>query len=167
MIKRRIKDREKSHLHSAMFKARGKSQPTYPKVAVGDLVYVNSDRVKTKQRERYIIISVEGNLVKIRKFIGNQLRSRIYTVNLGDILTIPVYDCLANNYRADYSDSDSSDGFDEDIVSLHPEQPAISESSEEECEQQPQEALPHPRRSTRNKRPPRYLEEYDTDPYDD
>ena len=167
MIKRRIKDREKSHLHSAMFKARGKSQPTYPKVAVGDLVYVNSDRVKTKQRERYIIISVEGNLVKIRKFIGNQLRSRIYTVNLGDILTIPVYDCSANNYRADYSDSDSSDGFDEDIVSLHPEQPAISESSEEECEQQPQEALPHPRRSTRNKRPPRYLEEYDTDPYDD
>ena len=71
-------------------------------------MYVNSDRVKTKPRDQYIVVSVEKNTCQVQKFVGSQLRARKYVVNCADILVVPHWkytDC-EDVYESD-SDSDS------------------------------------------------------------
>ena len=42
-----------------------------PRVQVGDFVYVKSDRDKSRARDRYIIVSIDGEWCFIKKFSGS------------------------------------------------------------------------------------------------
>ena len=46
-----------------------------PMIEVGDLVYLHSDRNKSRARDRYLVVSIDAPFCNIRKFVGSQLRS--------------------------------------------------------------------------------------------
>ena len=71
--------REKNHPYSEKSK-RQNSTRTSQQLCIGDLVYLYSERQKTKARDRYIIVSMEGEWCFIKKFVRSQLRS--YKVKL-------------------------------------------------------------------------------------
>lgn len=45
--------------------------PPPPRLQVGDFVYVKSDRDKSRARDRYIIVSIDGEWCFIKKFSGS------------------------------------------------------------------------------------------------
>ena len=53
-------------------------------VTVGDLVYIASDKDKTKARDRYLVVQVDDTHCRIRKFSKSQFRSKSYNVKLSD-----------------------------------------------------------------------------------
>lgn len=55
---------------------------------VGDLVYITRDKDKTKARERYLVVDVEDNRCRVRKFVNDQFRSKTYDLRLSDIYPI-------------------------------------------------------------------------------
>ena len=57
-------------------------------IYVGDLVYLRTERSKTKSRPRYLVCNIEGEWCNIRKFIGSQLRSNSYRVRRSDCLKV-------------------------------------------------------------------------------
>ena len=52
----------------------GKTANSY-NVDVGDLVYLYSDKDKSRARSRYLVVSIDGEWCFIKMFSGNQLRS--------------------------------------------------------------------------------------------
>ena len=52
-------------------------------------MYVKSDKTKGKARERYLVISEEGDWLSIRKFTSNQLRAFAYYVKRSDVYCVP------------------------------------------------------------------------------
>ena len=56
---------------------------------VGDIVYLNSDRNKSKARNRYLLVSMDGLWCYVRKFVGSQLRSVSYRVRKYDCYRVP------------------------------------------------------------------------------
>ena len=63
-------------------------RPT-PSIAVGDLVYIHSDRNKSRARDRYLVTNVEGAFCNVRKFIGSQLRSTSYRIKMSECYCVP------------------------------------------------------------------------------
>ena len=51
-----------------------------PDISIGDLVYLFNDKNKHKGRDRYLVVSCDGQWCNIWKFVGNQLRSNSYCV---------------------------------------------------------------------------------------
>lgn len=45
-----------------------------PSVEVGTLVYLYCDKKKSKAKNRYLVVSADGERCQIRQFVGNQLR---------------------------------------------------------------------------------------------
>ena len=57
---------------------------------VGDLVYLYSDKDKSRARSRYLIVTVDGEWCYIKKkFTGNQLRANSYKVKLKECYKVP------------------------------------------------------------------------------
>lgn len=81
--------RLKNHSYSEHSKARHGCPAPVPDLAVGDLVYLYSDRNKTSGRNRYLVSSVEGAWCNIRKFVGTQLRSTSYRVKRSECYKVP------------------------------------------------------------------------------
>ena len=73
---------------SAKYKGRGKTSELKPVVSVGEIVYLYVDRSKSKTRDKYLVIKVEGDFAIVQKFVGNQLRARKYRVRKSDIITV-------------------------------------------------------------------------------
>ena len=65
------------------------SQAPIPPLQVGDLVYVKSHRDKSRAHDRYIIVSIDGELCFIKKFSGSKLRATSYKVKLAECFTVP------------------------------------------------------------------------------
>ena len=65
------------------------SQAPIPPLQVGDLVYVKSHRDKSLAHDRYIIVSIDGELCFIKKFSGSKLRATSYKVKLAECFTVP------------------------------------------------------------------------------
>ena len=63
-------------------------RPT-PGNEVGDLVYIHSDRNKSRTRDRYLVTNVEGAFCNVRKFIGSQLRSTSYRIKKSECYHVP------------------------------------------------------------------------------
>ena len=116
LMKYKETEKEKSHLPSAKFKARGKSVYNAGIIKKGDLIYINSDRDKLRSRDRYIVIEVEDSTCKVQKFTGSQLRARTYTVNLADITKVQPWTFKNVNTP---SDSDSDEDSSSELVSQH------------------------------------------------
>ena len=88
LIQSQEKRKQKSHLPSAISKARGKRDSYFIPIRKGSIVYINSDRDKTRRRDRYIVTEVGRDACQVQKFTGTQLRARTYTVHRADILTV-------------------------------------------------------------------------------
>lgn len=81
--------REKNHPSSEKSKHKsGKTSVPY-NVEVGDLVYLYSDRDKSRARNRYLVVSTDGDWCFIKKFTGNQLRSTSYKVKRDECYLVP------------------------------------------------------------------------------
>ena len=111
-----------NHLHSEKAKAPiTKSRPA-EHIAVGDLVYLYSDRNKTRARYRYLVVEVTGSFCNIRKFVGSQLRSTSYRVKTSDCYRVP-------SEVADYRPSAINDDADSSSDEAPPAQPVPSPPS--------------------------------------
>ena len=56
-------------------------------IKLGDVVYLYSDRNKLTEREKYLVVKVDGYYTIVQKFAGQQLRSKRYKVKSSDIIT--------------------------------------------------------------------------------
>ena len=91
--------------HSAACKSKG-GQPAVNAVVVpGSLVYVKADGDKTKSRERYLVVKVEGNSCTVQKIANTQLRSKTYQLKLSEVF--PVQSELSPVTVIHLEDSDS------------------------------------------------------------
>ncbi|KAJ8349524.1 hypothetical protein SKAU_G00246540 [Synaphobranchus kaupii] len=99
-----------NHPHSEHSKAPRAHRRPDPALGVGDLVYLHSDRNKSRARDRYLVVSVDPPFYNIRKFVGSQLRTASYRVRLSDCFKVP----------SDVSDEQCSPG------------PCLSDCSEDE-----------------------------------
>lgn len=102
--------RKANHHCSAKSKANGRLPLPSPKVSIGNIVYLYSDRDKTAPRQRYIITEIcnNGNL-KLRKFTSHLFQSKIYEVKPNEIFTVPQY---YPRYLPDISQDTSDDESD-------------------------------------------------------
>lgn len=136
LMKAKVVNKEKSHVPSSTFKARGKRSFMIVPLKRGDLVYINSDRDKTHARDRYIVIEVRGATCDVQKFTGLQLRARIYTINRADVTTVQPWRFDINDHADDVSeDSDDKDDYPEATAAGD----YVNGESQEENHDQPQE----------------------------
>ena len=63
-------------------------RPT-PSIEVGDLVYIHSDRHKSRARDRYLVTTVDGAFFNVRKFTGSQLRRTNYRIKKSECYHVP------------------------------------------------------------------------------
>ena len=78
-----------NHPHSMKSKAPLALPRPTPIIEVGDLVYIHSDRNKSRARDRYLVTNVEGAFCNVRKFIGSQLRSTSYRIKKSECYHVP------------------------------------------------------------------------------
>ena len=97
-----------NHPASERFKLPSGKQLTSCSVDVGDLVYLYCDRNKSKARDCYLVISVEGDCCNIHKLSGAQLHCNSYHVKhtecykvLSDLPNSTIF-----RYVSDSSDED-------------------------------------------------------------
>ena len=81
---------------------------THIYVDVGDLLYLYSDRDKSRARSRYLVVSIDGKWCFIKKFSGNQLRSSSYKVKREECYLVPNdYSSSSHSQmKTDYSTDD-------------------------------------------------------------
>ena len=106
--------RRKNHIHSQTSKAFGKPFRATTHVEVGSLVYVHTDRSKTTARQRYLVTSICGNMVKLRKFTAQLFGTKEYDAKLQEIYKVPSFDDTILVDRED-SSSDGDDPFLEEV----------------------------------------------------
>ena len=84
-------------------------------VEVGDLVYVYTDRNKSRGRDRYLVVSTEGEWCNIRKFVGHQLRSSSYRIKRSECYKVRSDSNLTCNssIQSHVSDYESDDEVDD------------------------------------------------------
>ena len=58
------------------------------KLCIGDIVYLYSERQKVKARDRYLVVSIDGDWCFIKKFVGNQLRATSYKVKCSECFRV-------------------------------------------------------------------------------
>lgn len=73
-----------NHPYSEKAKAPLGKISNIPNIDVGDLVYLYIDRNKVRARDRYLVVSTEGDWCNIRKFVGSQLRRTSYRVKMSE-----------------------------------------------------------------------------------
>ena len=73
-ILQKHRSRIANHPSSEKSKASHQNYPPSSAVEVGDLVYLFCDRNKSRARNRYLVVSTDGEWCQIRNFVGNQLR---------------------------------------------------------------------------------------------
>ena len=83
------KNRSGNHGSSSMSKHKSGKSVATPSINVGDLVYLNTDKDKSRARDRYLVVSVDGEWCQIKKFVGNQLRAMSYKVKVKACYKVP------------------------------------------------------------------------------
>jgi hypothetical protein len=81
--------RAANHPHSEKSKCPQNKLLSPMDVTVGSMVYLNADKLKTRARDRYLVVGVSGDKCTIQKFAGNQLRSTPYHVRLYECFMVP------------------------------------------------------------------------------
>ena len=116
LIVQQHEQRIANHHHSEKAKAPIAKDRPAEHITVGDLVYLYSDRNKTRARDRYLVVEVTGPFCNIRKFVGSQLRSTSYRVKTSDCYRVP-------SEVADYRPSAINDDADSSSDEAPPAQP--------------------------------------------
>lgn len=93
--------------HSEKSKALVNENRPADHMTVGDLVYLLSDRNKTRARDRYLVVEITGSFCNIRKFVGSQLRSTSYRVKTSECYRVPS-EVIGFRPSAFNNDADSS-----------------------------------------------------------
>ena len=184
LIQNKYESRTKQHLPSAKYKSRGHGARNPAKLKVGDIIYLFQDRDKWKGRDRYMIMNIlEDEMCYVQKLTDKQFRGKKYKVKFSDIIKVynqessleeedglelncgPVKDTNDTNdeHQSNESDSTNSD-IDESETSLNSDIPYLPDDSDipssEEDQHHSPEAGPIRRRSTREKKPPKHLENF-------
>ena len=82
-------ERSQNHGPSALSKSHGKPLSCHSsQISTGDLVYLKSDKEKTRSRDKYIVVNIDSVSCTVRKFTSSQLRSKTYCVPLTDIYPV-------------------------------------------------------------------------------
>ena len=81
--------RRSNHPHSEGSKAPIQQRRPTPLVDVGDLVYLHSNRNKSRAPDRYLVVTIDPPFCDIKKFIGSQLRSSSYHVKISECFKVP------------------------------------------------------------------------------
>lgn len=116
LITKQIENRNLNHPHSELSKAPlGKVVQT-PVIAIGDLIYLYTDRNKSSARDRYLVVSVEGEWCNIKKFRGAQLRNTSYRVKRNECYMVPA----VVNTNLHSTEDPSEEEEDADTPSAHP-----------------------------------------------
>ena len=148
-----------NHPHSAKSKAPlAQPRPTC-RIEVGDLVYIHSDRNKSRARDRYLVTQVDGAFCHVRKFIGSQLRSTSYRVKNSECYKVP-----GELSETGLRPQDDSSGDEEDPIqpANPPPPPDIPEAISypaEEYVPQPGEFSPRPTACSSEDSPPDQVDE--------
>ena len=88
LINSKVSQRVKQHMPSAKYQARGKTNIKTSICNKGDIVFLYSDRSKSKSRDKYLVVDVNDDHVFVQKFTTDQFRSRRYRVKLTDLITV-------------------------------------------------------------------------------
>ena len=83
------KHRTDNHPYSEKAKNNRGLVPSNSPLQVGELVYLVSDRDKSRARDRYLVTSTNGIWCYIKKFTGSQLRAISYKVKLSECYAVP------------------------------------------------------------------------------
>ena len=94
LIREQHSHRIHNHPTSEKSKTPSGQRRASPAVQVGDLVYITSDGSKTRARDRYLVVSMDGSWCNVRKFAGSQLRSSPYRIKLSECFLV------TNNFTA-------------------------------------------------------------------
>ncbi len=86
-----------NHPHSVKAKAPLSRGAPSLDICPGDLVYLYSDRNKSRARSRYLVISSDGMWCNVRKFTGSQLRRASYRVRLTDCYKVDSFPSVAGH----------------------------------------------------------------------
>ena len=89
IISDQFTDGIRNHENSAVSKNPKGKISNHQCVEVGDIVYVTSDLTKHHPRDRYLVVSVEGDWCNVRKFTGVQFRSHTYRIRQRDCTKVP------------------------------------------------------------------------------
>ena len=87
--------------------------PNSPAAAVGDLVYLVSERNKTHACDKYLVTSISGGYCVFRKFTRNQFRRKEYS----GVPLSAVYPIVGSTLSSiHFQDSESSSDSDDELV---------------------------------------------------
>ena len=157
--------------HEASARSQAKTTRFAPKavVSVGDLVYVKSDGDKHNARDKYIVTSTTKDFLFVRKLIGHQFRSKTYKLKYTEVYHVPNPGYPAATHRKHRPDStdteaDHNDHNISDSQETLPETEPESDDSDAPVEPNAHEPVALPRRSTRLRRQPTYLKDYELEP---
>ena len=121
LITSQYETRVKNHPYSETSKApHGKMSPS-PDLHIGDLVYLYADRDKSSARDRYFIVSVNGQWCNIQKFCGSQIRNTSYRVKRNECYKVPP--AVQANPKRYLTDNLSNDEEELCLPSLSPPPP--------------------------------------------
>ena len=110
----------KDHEYSEKINSMNSRIPPSPVIAVGDLVYLYSERDKHHPRCRYLVTGVDGMWLQIRKFTGSQLRALSYKVRLQDVYKVPSQ--VKTSDRTKYFENDHEEHqLSQTDKTIHPE----------------------------------------------
>ena len=75
VITKQNRNRNVNHEHSKKSKNPSGRIASLCNIHVADLVYLHADRDRTRARDRYLVVGIEGEWCTVRKFVGSQIRS--------------------------------------------------------------------------------------------
>ena len=151
--------RKSNHPFSEKSKAPVSSLPIPTAVEIGDLVYVHTDRDKTCARDRYLVVSKDGEWLNVRKFSGAQLRKTSYRIKDTECFKVPptVTSDHYNENRHVYDDEDSDEDSSNSVqpppeipLEIATPLPLVVENVDRDAPVDENSAVHVPRRSTVN-----------------
>ena len=160
IIRTQHQQRLKNHPFSEQSKCPTESRAYTPshKIAVGDLVYLRTERDKTKARNRYLVVSIDHPWCFIKKFTNTQIRSVSYKVRLSECYRVPSEVKQATGNRTVESDSENEMQCLVDSVPVEPQPPPSIPDDLKLQPSSPSTPPTIPTRPQRIRRPPNYLE---------
>ena len=124
-----------NHPSSAKAKAHNIKEAPNPTLTIGDLVYLYCDRNKSRARDRYLVVSIDGAWLHIRKFVGSQLRSTSYRVKKSECYKVPTdpypplpHDSSSARFDTDEDEDDFSPSHQSPQIAATPSPPALPPS---------------------------------------
>ena len=85
----RHKHRSTNHAYSEKSKNPRGLLANTPPLQVEDIVYLFSDKDKSRARDRYVVVSIDTPWCFVNKFRGSQLRATSYKVKLSECYSVP------------------------------------------------------------------------------